>query len=70
VLPELVSTGKDAERTKGLNYIGLMPVTIKAIQEQQAQIEEHLELVHKQQRQIEELKLLVCLDHPEAAVCK
>jgi hypothetical protein len=32
VLPELVSTDKDAEQTKGLNYIGLVPVTIKAIQ--------------------------------------
>jgi endosialidase-like protein len=40
VLPELVTTDKDAEQTKGLNYIGLVPVTIKAIQEQQAQIED------------------------------
>ena len=70
VLPELVSTDKDAEHTKGLNYIGLVPVTIKAIQEQQAQIEEQQEQIHKQQLQIEELKLLVCLDHPQAAVCK
>ena len=38
-MPELVSTDKDAEQTKGLNYIGLVPVTIKAIQEQQVQIE-------------------------------
>jgi hypothetical protein len=63
VLPELVSTDKDAEQTKGLNYVGLVPVTIKAIQEQQAKIDQ-------QQRQIEELKQLVCLDHPEARVCK
>jgi hypothetical protein len=38
VLPELVTTAKDAERTKGINYIGLLPVVIKAIQEQQATI--------------------------------
>jgi hypothetical protein len=49
VLPELVSTEKDAEQTKGLNYIGLVPVTIKAIQEQQAQIED-------QQKRIAELE--------------
>jgi hypothetical protein len=84
VLPELVSTEKNAEQTKGLNYIGLVPVTIKAIQEQQAQIEdqqklnaEQQERITEQQEQLEEqrrkidgLKLLVCLDHPEAAVCK
>jgi hypothetical protein len=34
VLPELVTTDKDTEQTKGLNYIGLVPVAIKAIQEQ------------------------------------
>jgi endosialidase-like protein len=40
LLPELVTTDKDAEQTKGLNYVGLVPVTIRAIQEQQAQIED------------------------------
>ena len=91
VLPEFVSTDKDAERTKGLNYLGLVPVTIKAIQEQQAQIEaqekrnaeqqdriseqqgrftEQQEQLEEQRRQIDGLKLLVCHDHPEAAVCK
>jgi sulfite reductase beta subunit-like hemoprotein len=46
---ELVTTEKDAEQTKGLNYVGLVPVTIKAIQEQQAQIED-------QQKRIAELE--------------
>jgi endosialidase-like protein len=49
VLPELVATDKDVDHTKGLNYIGLVPVTIKAIQEQQAQIED-------QQKHISELE--------------
>ena len=31
----LVTTGNDAEHTKGINYIGLVPVMIKALQEQQ-----------------------------------
>ncbi|MBX3244661.1 MAG: tail fiber domain-containing protein [Acidobacteria bacterium] len=43
VMPELVSTvrkpEKDAEETKGLNYTGLIPVLIKAVQEQQKEIE-------------------------------
>ncbi len=38
IVPELVTTARDAEQTKGINYIGLVPVVIKAIQEQQATI--------------------------------
>jgi hypothetical protein len=45
VLPELVSTDKDAKPTKGLNYLGLVPVTIKALQEQQ-------EFINEQQSQL------------------
>jgi hypothetical protein len=52
VLPELVTTDKDAEQTKLLNYIGLVPVTIKAIQEQQAQIEDQQQRITEQQTQI------------------
>src|SRR5262249_44420701 len=54
VLPELVSTDKDAEHTKGLNYTGLVPVTIKAIQEQQAQIEEQNSKIEDQRKRIAE----------------
>jgi hypothetical protein len=52
VLPELVTTDKDGEHTKGLNYIGLVPVTIKAIQEQQARIEDQLKIIAEQQDEI------------------
>jgi endosialidase-like protein len=52
VLPELVITDKDADQTKALNYVGLVPVTIKAIQEQQAQIEEQQKRISDQQEQI------------------
>jgi hypothetical protein len=38
VVPELVTTDTDADRTKGINYTGLVPVMIKAIQEQQEAI--------------------------------
>jgi chaperonin cofactor prefoldin len=77
VLPELVTTDKDAEPTKGVNYIGLVPVTIKAIQEQQAQIENQQERIAElrkqlgqQRHQIDDLKKLICLDHPVVAMCE
>jgi hypothetical protein len=84
ILPELVTTAKDAEQTKGINYIGLVPVVIKAIQEQQATIAtlkaENAELkqqsataqreLKQQQSQIESLKKLVCRRHRNARACK
>jgi endosialidase-like protein len=54
VLPELVTTDKDSEQTKGVNYIALVPVTIKAIQEQQAQIQEQHTQIENQQKRITE----------------
>jgi len=39
LIPEIVSTGDDAEKTLGMRYAELVPVLIKAIQEQQAIIE-------------------------------
>src|SRR5262245_2411176 len=38
ILPELVLQGADKEHTLSVNYIGLLPVVIRAIQEQQATI--------------------------------
>jgi hypothetical protein len=38
ILPELVVQGTDKDQMLSLNYIGLLPVVIKAIQEQQATI--------------------------------
>jgi hypothetical protein len=56
VVPELVSTDKGPELTKGINYIGLVPVTINAIQQQQAQIEDQQKRIAEQQQQIVEQK--------------
>jgi hypothetical protein len=39
VVPELVLRGTDPAATLSLNYVGLVPVVIKAIQEQQASLE-------------------------------
>ena len=35
VVPELVTTGRDADQLKGINYNGFVPILINAIQEQQ-----------------------------------
>jgi hypothetical protein len=39
VMPELVLHGTDAKDSLGLNYLGLIPVLVKGIQEQQEQID-------------------------------
>src|SRR3989440_2417327 len=38
VLPELVEQGTDKDHMLSMNYIGLLPIVIKAIQEQQANV--------------------------------
>src|SRR5204863_8282055 len=38
ILPELVEQSMDKDQTLSMNYLGLLPVVIKAIQEQQATI--------------------------------
>ena len=59
VLPELVSTAKDAEHIKGLNYTGLLPVLVKAMQEQQQQLEQYRTQLAQQQSQIRQQQILV-----------
>jgi hypothetical protein len=54
VLPELVIHNADNKGSLGLNYMGLVPVTINAIQQQQAQIEDQQKLIAEQQQQIAE----------------
>ena len=69
VLPELVSTSNDAEQMKGLNYIGLVPILVNAIKEQQEQIEIQGKLVKQQQKQLADLKTFVCRQQKKAARC-
>lgn len=50
LLPSMVITSNDDEKSKGVKYIELMPIYAKAIQEQQTQIEElkkEIELLKK-----------------------
>ena len=63
VMPELVERDVDPNKPLLMNYIGFVPVMVKAIQQQQEQIKQ-------QQDQINSLKQLVCLDHPGAEMCK
>ncbi|HLK97951.1 MAG TPA: tail fiber domain-containing protein, partial [Hymenobacter sp.] len=39
VVPEVVNEGDDANHTMGINYVALVPVLVKALQEQQAQLD-------------------------------
>jgi hypothetical protein len=70
VMPELVLREADPAKPLGLNYLGLVPVVINAIKEQQALVEKQNDTIKRQQSQIEALKKLICLDHPEAEMCK
>jgi hypothetical protein len=52
VLPNSVQTDKSADAIKSVDYISIIPVLTKALQEQQA-------LIAKQQQEIDELKKMV-----------
>jgi hypothetical protein len=52
IMPELVSEGNDKDKLLSVNYMAIIPVLTKAIQEQQA-------LIEMQQQQINELKIAV-----------
>jgi hypothetical protein len=66
VLPMLVVEGADKDKTLSVNYISLIPVLTKAIQEQQTQIEEKAKVtdelkkqLDRQQKEINELRELI-----------
>jgi hypothetical protein len=85
IIPEIVSKGDDGEytessRTWGIDYAGLSPVLVKAIQELNQQIESlksenaelkrQSELILNQQKQIDLLVKLACRHNPEEEICK
>jgi hypothetical protein len=66
VMPMLVIEGSDKDKTLSVNYISLIPLLTKAIQEQQTQIEEKAKLTDelkkqfdRQQKEIDELRELI-----------
>ena len=52
VLPELILHGVDAKGSLGLNYMGLIPVLVKGIQEQQTQIDEQRKQINQQEHRV------------------
>ncbi len=75
VVPELVHTNKKG--FKSVKYQSFIPLLVESIKTLFAKLmnldERHQELERKvasQEEEIKQLKLVVCLDHPEAAVCK
>jgi hypothetical protein len=81
VLPELLLRDADNKGSLGLNYMGLIPVLVKGIQEQQSQIEQERHQIEQEEKlikqqearlardeqRIESLKKLICLRHPRKA---
>jgi hypothetical protein len=59
----LLTTYNNKGEIEGVKYAQITPVLVNAVKEQQQTIEQ-------QQRQIDALKKLVCLSHPQADVCK
>jgi hypothetical protein len=54
VLPILVIEGSDKDKTLSVNYISLIPLLTKAIQEQQKQLEEQKNKIDEQNKQIDQ----------------
>ena len=69
VAPLLVTRNTEGE-IEGVKYDRLSAVFINAFKEQQEQIRQQQSRIEQQAQQIESLKQLVCLDHPQAKVCK
>lgn len=69
IIPELVSRRHDADGTLHMNYLGLVPVLIKAIQEQQQQVEtEQKQLEHLKQQNTQLLEQNATLKKENAAI--
>ncbi len=63
IIPEIVNTNKDADAYKSIDYIKLIPVLIKGIQEQQ-------ELIASQADQLKELQKKIDLQKQEMTALK
>lgn len=55
ILPEVVDVGEDDDKTLGINYAELTPVLVKAIQDQQKEIESQNERIAKLEKALEKL---------------
>jgi hypothetical protein len=66
----LFVTYNEAGQVEGVKYDRFSTVFVNAFKEQQTQIDQQQDQIRKQQTEIDELKKLVCADHPNAEVCK
>lgn len=66
----LLTTADETGNLQGVKYKQMSIVFVNAIKEQQAQIERQQALLGAQQKQISELKKLVCAQNPQAEICQ
>lgn len=66
--PELVTL--DEQGFRAVNYSRLPLLTVQAVKEQQAQIEDQRKVIASLQGQIDALKAIVCRDNKDADVCR
>lgn len=59
VFPDIVSTASDDMQTKSVNYQSFHALTVKMIQEQEAEIQNLKSMLQNRQKQIDELKVLI-----------
>lgn len=63
-------TYNDKGEVEGVKYNRLSAVFVNAFKEQQAQIEAQQKLIETQQRQLDEMKKIICLTNKMAEFCK
>ncbi|HZE71508.1 MAG TPA: tail fiber domain-containing protein [Pyrinomonadaceae bacterium] len=66
----LLVTYNDKGQIEGVKYERLSVAFVNAFKEQQTQIQRQQDQIKSQQNQIDALRKLICLDHPNADVCK
>jgi hypothetical protein len=66
----LLATYNDSGEIEGVKYERMGVLFANALKEQQAQIKQQQAQLSQQQDEIESLKAIICLDHPEASLCQ
>ena len=70
LIPEAVAVDKDPAAPLGMSYTSLVPVLVRAIQEQQGLLQQQHAQLRQQQNEIKQLKQLVCTKLAQAAMCQ
>jgi hypothetical protein len=59
IMPKLVRVGADKDKLMSVNYIAIIPLLTKAMQEQQKEMQEQQKAMEEQQKEIDELKKMI-----------